>query len=251
MKFSYTPFIVIPALILLCSLSFWQLQRGLNKQTLLKTNLHQSQLPILHNADIVDILKNPTAYTKRIIKLTGSFQNDRTILLDNKIFNKQVGYEVITPFLISPTQSILINRGWIPMGASRKNLPELAPIVTDNTPLIIQGQITTPHHNRFIKNQLESTHFPLRIQEINFKLLQPLFETQLNPLLITLSGDSLFSFEAIAEKSTWLNPDKHFAYALQWLLLAFSLVIIYTRVYLLNKKTKRPPYDASSRNSKS
>jgi surfeit locus 1 family protein len=233
MKF-ITPFIVLLAFILLCSLSVWQLQRGLTKKALLSTQATQAQLPTLHNTDISTILKNPSRYLQRTIKLTGTFQNDRTILLDNKILNGQVGYEVITPLLIDSDHSLLINRGFVPMGASRKELPPIPPILKQIT---IKGHINIPHHNRFIKNSLGGTNFPIFIQELDFSLLQPLFETQLIPVLVQLSPDSPLSFEAMPEKKTWLNPEKHFAYALQWILLAFSLVIIYTRVYFVHKKS--------------
>lgn len=230
MKFFRTPFIVTIAFALLCSLSLWQLCRGLEKQTLLKTEAQHAQQSILRHNDLRLMAKNPLAYAHRMIKLTGHFQNDHNILLDNKIYEGQVGYEVITPFWISPTQSILINRGWIPRGPSRAILPTLEPILPESI-ITINGHITMASKNRFIKNTLENNQFPLRIQAIDFSLLQPLLNTQLVPFVVYLSTDSLFSFEALPEKAIWLNPEKHFAYALQWLLLAFSLAIIYTRVY--------------------
>lgn len=215
------------AFIFLCSLSLWQLNRGLEKQTLLKTEAHHATLSVLCSDDLNIVSKNPIPYSHREIKLQGHFQNDHNILLDNKIYNGQVGYEVITPFQISPTHSILINRGWIPVG-SRAVLPTLEPIHGEMT---VKGYIALIHKNRFIKNQLESNQFPIRVQALDLTLLQPLLKTELAPFVVNLPKGSLFSFEMLPEKAVWLNPEKHFAYALQWLLLAFSLAIIYTRVY--------------------
>lgn len=229
MRFSYAPFtvnfIVILAFILLCSLSAWQLQRGLNKQALLKSDIDNMQRPILHNMDITTILKNPSYYSKRIIKLKGSFQNNRNILLDNRIHNRQVGYEVITPFLIESNHSIFINRGWIPIGTDRKQLPQL-PTLPQQV-ITIKGNIMIPAHNRFIKNSLEQDRFSIRVQALDFA-----------PLIVQLSPDSPFSFEVTSEKTHWLTPEKHFAYALQWLLLAFSLIIIknYRKISCFSKR---------------
>lgn len=124
------------------------------------------------------------------------------------------------------------------MGHSRAILPSIEPILDKN--ITITGQITIPSKNRFIKNKLENNQHPFRIQEIDISLLQPLFTTQLAPIVINLSADSLFSFEAIPEKAIWLNPEKHFAYAIQWLLLALSLVIIYTIVCLRGQEKSDP-----------
>lgn len=243
MKLSYSPFTItiIPALcvtmafLLLCSLSLWQLQRGVEKQALEKTHSHQAQLDALSIVDLPSILKKPYLYQNRIIKLSGYFQNHHTIFLDNKIHSGQVGYYVITPFLIDHNKSILINRGWIARGASRAILPVIEPILDEKT--TITGKISLPHKNRFIKNKLETHQSYFRIQEIDFALLKPVFKSTLEPLLIALSSDSVFSFEALPQEATWLNPKKHFAYALQWLLLALSLVIIYTIVCRTKNKS--------------
>lgn len=235
MKLSYTPVVVTLAFSLLLSLSAWQLYRGLNKQSLLKSQTIQNQKPILEMTHLEAMLSNPVSYSNRIIRLRGYFQNNQTILLDNKIHEKQVGYQVITPFLLDTHQIILVNRGWIPIGSSRTKLPQIEPILNRPTPFNIKGTLNIPVHNRFIKNTLESQTFPLRIQEVKLNLLQPLFPAPLLPFVMNLSEDSPFSFEAIPETKQWLSPEKHFAYALQWLLLAFSLIIIYTRV--LNKKS--------------
>lgn len=229
MKLSYAPFIVILTFILLCSLSAWQLYRGLHKQAILKSHIDNIQRPILHNTNMSAILKNPSDYSKRIIKLKGSFQTDHTILLDNRIHNGQVGYEVITPFLIESNQCILINRGWVALGSDRKQFPKIPSLPTQT--VTIKGYITIPQSNRFIKNSLERTLFLSRIQAIDFALLQSIFKSKLLPMVIQLSQDSPFSFEMPPHQTQWLTPEKHFAYALQWLLLAFSLIIIYNRAY--------------------
>lgn len=232
---------IIPALcvtmafLLLCSLSIWQLHRGLEKQNIKKIDSHQTQLDTLTLVDLPSVLKKPYLYENRKIKLSGHFQNNHTILLDNKIHSGQVGYYVITPFLIDDSKTILINRGWIAKGPSRAILPIIEPIL--DQPTTITGKINLPHKNRFIKNKLETHQSYFRIQEIDFALLKPLFTNELAPILIDLSAGSIFSFEALPEKAIWLNPQKHFAYAVQWLLLALSLVIIYTIVCRTKNKS--------------
>jgi len=258
-RLSYTPIIVAFAFLLLCSLSFWQLQRGLQKQALLHHSIQQTQLPAMKASELSAISKNPRLYLNRQIKLQGFFDHRKTILLDNQINTKQIGhpigYHLITPLVISPTQSILVNRGWIPIGTSRAIVPPVLiesidkNIINITNIITITGHIQQPKNNRFIKNKLNAdpfnkdntaSHyftppFPLRVQAIDVAQLQTVLNTSVLDFIINLSPTSVFSFEGIPEQAIWLTPEKHFAYALQWLLLAFSLLIIY---YIVNAKLK-------------
>ena len=50
------------------------------------------------------------------VSLRGVFRADLTILLDHKIRNHRVGYEVVTPLRLDG-EHVLVNRGWMERGA--------------------------------------------------------------------------------------------------------------------------------------
>lgn len=53
---------------------------------------------------------------KKRVSLRGVFRAELTVLLDNKIRNHRVGYEVVTPLRLDG-EHVLVNRGWMERGA--------------------------------------------------------------------------------------------------------------------------------------
>ena len=106
-------------IIIICIiLGLWQIDRANEKANLYNSFKDKiSKNPI----DFKVIKDNPIEFTKIIIK--GKYINDKQFLLDNKIFNKQAGYEVISPMLLD-NQIILINRGWV-SNNNRQSLPKI------------------------------------------------------------------------------------------------------------------------------
>ncbi len=63
------------------------------------------------------------------MEVTGHFDNDHVILIDNKIYHHRLGYQVVTPFWpVSSKVAILVNRGWMPQ-LSSKRVPSPIPAV--------------------------------------------------------------------------------------------------------------------------
>ena len=59
------------------------------------------------------------------VSVEGEFQPRYTVYLDNKVMNGRIGYEVITPLLLTSGAYVLVNRGWIAAGKTREALPEV------------------------------------------------------------------------------------------------------------------------------
>lgn len=60
------------------------------------------------------------------LSATGEFVSRYTVLLDNKVYKGRPGYFVVTPLRIAGgTLHVLVNRGWVPAGARREDLPEI------------------------------------------------------------------------------------------------------------------------------
>src|SRR5437870_4930301 len=113
------------ALLALCFFSLfiklgdWQMQRSREKTALLNT-YHQraKQIPLI--ASELSKQTDPRFYR---VKLTGQFDNQHHFLLDNKIVNGKIGYELYTPFFAENLpMPILIDRGFVPIMGSRQIL---------------------------------------------------------------------------------------------------------------------------------
>src|SRR5262245_33304486 len=60
---------------------------------------------------------------KKRVSLRGVFQPERTVLLDNRIRNHRVGYEVVTPLKLDDNSYVLVNRGWFERDAKEPGAP--------------------------------------------------------------------------------------------------------------------------------
>lgn len=69
---------------------------------------------------------DPTTLALRTLTAQGTWLSDKTILLDNKIRNRWVGYHVLTPLRLSNSQGVvLVNRGWVKAPRLRSEMPAL------------------------------------------------------------------------------------------------------------------------------
>jgi surfeit locus 1 family protein len=216
---TFFPILVFLGLfLLLINLGIWQLQRGKEKQAIQQQFTARS-----HNKAIV--LNQATAINASQkyspVILLGHFDNQHTYLLDNKIYQHQIGYEVLTPFILKyGTSTILVNRGWIPQGKSRNSLPFIKPIQGNMT---IQGLLVWPQKTFSFKTTAE-TQWPRRIQ-----ILTPEFLSQqkLKPFIVIINKTGFpYGFTCLWQPMT-LSPSRHYAYALQWFSLSLLLVIAF------------------------
>jgi surfeit locus 1 family protein len=72
-------------------------------------------------------LRDWTPWRYRQVVLTGIYDANRQILLDNKVHDGRSGYQVVTPLTLSDGRVVLVNRGWVAGGATRVELPKVAP----------------------------------------------------------------------------------------------------------------------------
>lgn len=61
----------------------------------------------------------------RRIRLSGRYQAETQILLDNMTHRGQAGYQVLTPFRVAGQRLVLVNRGWIAASPDRSRLPDV------------------------------------------------------------------------------------------------------------------------------
>ena len=217
---------------LFCALGAWQLQRAEQKRALHREFLAAANLP----AQPLEVLAKEPTPLWREVSTSGAFDN-RTVFLDNRVRNGRQGYEVYTVFKPEHGDALLVNRGWVPAGASRKEWPAIDTPVGSRS---LQGRVAPP----------PSTGIRLG-GAIQFEVLAPgRWRTQHldDAGLRTALGLPLRSYTLLmaANESDgfareWALPEaddgKHTAYAVQWFAfagIAFGLVL-----RALRKKTRK------------
>jgi surfeit locus 1 family protein len=209
-------------IILFSSLGVWQCHRAtLKKQLIQAYQARLTESPI-KLSELLDIKRDNRFYS---VQIRGQFDNSRTVLLDNKTLEGQVGYEVYTPFIIAGTkQALLIDRGWVPASANREQLPDIRPV---NGTISIQGTLNYPPSYFSLGSMTDSViKFPLRVQFIDLKLISSILGYSVIPYILWLDPNNPEGYTR-HWKVALMGPEKHILYAVQWFAFALSLLVIF------------------------
>lgn len=212
---------VISALLfigLFTRLGFWQLDREQEKRELFEGfKVAMEQPPRL-----LDPYTPQPRFSR--VSLSGEFTGGQ-FFLDNQILDGQPGVHLYAPFALdSIGSSILVNRGWLPMERTRRELPELPPLP--------QGPTTVTGH-------LSSYPQPgIKVGQPDFDAPEPWLFVYLEPealaaaLGVELAPQVLLATDpqpgplAQVWEPRVMAPEKHRGYAIQWFSLAGAVVIV-------------------------
>lgn len=230
---SLTTLLLIP---LLVYLGFWQLARYQEKSNNQHALASRMNAPVIHDLSLITTPLEPSLRYRQL-QVTGYFLNAYQIYLDNQTYNGHVGYRVITPFQpIGGSKILLVDRGWIPMGKSRNELPIIKPVLSKQT---LTGTINLPTHGLALDNlfsktpkkTISQTTWPLRTSRIEFLNLESRLLQKLHPFILQLNlQDPIgFNIQAISFNPP---PSRHMAYAIQWFAMAIAVLIYYFMINL-------------------
>lgn len=229
------PSLVVAALlVLLLSLGFWQLDRAGQKRVLLEAYGNRpNDAPIQLAPDFVP---GPD-WRYRRVQAVGAYDSGHQFLLDNRVYRGRAGYHVLTPLRLAHSDVVvLVNRGWVPQGATRADLPALP--VPAEAGVLIEGLIDFPPEKVFALGEGEDRDpgWPKVLQRVRLDLQAQQLNTRLLPLVMLLAPDQRGGF--VREwKPVVIGPERHVGYAVQWFALAAALVILYILANLKRVET--------------
>ncbi len=210
---------------LFLSLGFWQLDRSQQKAILQATFAERFIRPPIPLTEVDT--SDPESQYRRVV-VTGRYDG-RQFLLDNQVDNNQrPGYHVLTPLQLREGKSILVNRGWLPLGSSRQKLPNVN--IDGSGYVTITGSLTKPANPGLLwgKATGEDLKWPRVIPYVDYQQLTILLSYPLEPIVISLEPGTPNGYWYDRQSLfRGIGPERHQAYAVQWLILAMSTVIIY------------------------
>ena len=215
--------LVVLLLPVLLRLGFWQLARADEKRAILAEQQAKLALPA---KNIDQHYSDSENLEYRRLAVRGTFLNKYQIFIDNKIHQGAAGYDVVTPLRITNTDKyILVDRGWVPLGASRAVLPDI------DTPEQEVSLLGLAKYNpkdvvAFGEGNRSNQGWPAVVRWIDIPALHSETKLDLLPFLFLLDPDSPYGF--VREwKFINMPPEKHVSYAVQWFGMAIALLIIY------------------------
>lgn len=223
----FTTLLTIVLIAMLIALGKWQLHRADEKRALFDAFAAGADATLL-----IDV-HTPKVMRYSHVEVRGRYDGSRQLLLDNMVNGGRAGYFVITPFALEGGGWLLVNRGWIPLGANRAARPDIA----------VAGDA------RLIRGRADNLPSP-GIHMGEPATLRPPYPVVANypdhAEVARLLGESAFSHaaelvlldpqESDGYVRDWAPPGfpplRHIGYALQWFALALALFIIYLAVNL-------------------
>jgi surfeit locus 1 family protein len=217
-----TTLLAIMLMVVLIVLGRWQLHRADEKRALFDAFAAGA------DATLSIELNTPKAARYRHLEASGRYDGSRQLLIDNMVEGGRAGYFVVTPFALQGGGWLLVNRGWVPVGASRGERPSIA---VDGDARHIRGRadnLPSPGI-RIGDSKALSPPYPVVAQyPTHAQVTRLLGESDWTPAADLLLLDPS---ESDGYVRSWAPPGfpplRHVGYALQWFALALALVVIY------------------------
>jgi surfeit locus 1 family protein len=214
--------VTFPLLYLMFSLGQWQLSRAEYKENLQQKIVERTEFPA------VNMLGLPVSNEDRIyrkVKLTGSFDQRHSFLLDNQVVNGKVGYDVYTPYDAGSGQVMLVNRGFVELGRTRQRLPE---IDTPAGNVAISGLMDKlpPKTLVLADNVNPGGQWPVVLQYVDQKELESMLGYPLLGMILRMDAGQSGVYEYHLPVLN-LHSEKNRGYAFQRFAMMLALAIIY------------------------
>lgn len=173
--------------------------------------------------------------TWRPVELHGHYLAQRQLLVRNRVFNDNPGFEVLVPFRLDDGRVFVVDRGWLPIGRLQDT--------PDHVPAVPTGEVTVVARLQQSEPVLPGRSAPLgQIPEINAEKVAAIVGTT----GATYTGAyGLLDSETpppvdrpAAVQEPLIDEGPHLSYAIQWIAFAvlafFGLIWAYRREKRIN-----------------
>ncbi len=203
----------------LCSLGYWQLHRLQWKAEILADMDAQYEIDAPNTPVSLDFPSDNVSFRRGY--LTGIFDYDKSIMLQPRVHDGEVGYHVITPFTVGGEiySSILVNLGWVPFDWER-------PSSTEGEEVKIIGMLRKLHNvSSFVPENApdEDMWYKVDVEQISrIKGIEGV-----SPNIFYVEDNAGGDKYPIAAATRVKINNNHAQYALFWFSMAVAMIAIY------------------------
>ena len=238
-SFSFSPglgptLVTLAVLPLLMTLGIWQLGRADEKREMLAMYQERAKSAPLRvdtgQWTVMHARGEPGDLAYFRVEMRGRFDGARQYLLDNRTRNGVAGYEVLTAFTPDGAGGgLMVNRGWVPLGKSRADLPALP---VPNESLRVTGTIDMQRKPLPLLGEsgYQRLGWPKVVQRIDLEEMAKGLGYPLLAVIVLLDEEAPAGFTREWKPYYGIPVSRHQGYAVQWFALAAALIAIYVIV---------------------
>lgn len=208
--------------------SQWQFQRGIDRHQ--RNSLISSRID-LKTIDLSVALRNIDQHSWRRVRVQGSFNSAKQVLLRNHYNDGVYGFELLTEFQTTTGEKFWVDCGWIKAGETAKDSPKLPTLPAGEVEII--GRLRTtdslPQGSLFALPVNKGSSLAAKADSLSGENTNAFY-------LNLLSGSDASLTPATQAELPELSDGPHMAYAVQWLL--FAGLVIYGRFLIRRESLK-------------
>jgi surfeit locus 1 family protein len=218
------------AMAVFVSLGAWQLDRGRDKQALVDSFQQGSQSVVALDPGVE--LDAVPRYQH--IEATGRYDAARQILLDNmpSQFGKP-GFRVLTPLRRDGTDRLLlVDRGWVPLGATREALPS---VDVSSAVRTVSGRLDALPAPGVRVGAAGSPATRAGHAYSTFRSeadLEAVLGAPVEARILLLEPAAPDGYERVWRPAMRFGPERHLGYAVQWFAFALVTLVIFIALSL-------------------
>lgn len=200
-------------------LAQWQVERAGEKREIIERWNNRSPIAL-------ETLEQPFDLPQPIVGV-GILDDDRQLLIDNRIRNQRTGVQVLTPLQLDDGRIFLVNRGWAPWPSRSAELPD--PAVSE--PVVeFRGVLNNPPGTGMQLGETDmpgARDWPVLATYFDHEALVELYGTALEPAVIQLDPEHPDHLTGDEWQVVIFGPDRHIGYAMTWTTIALVVAAIW------------------------
>lgn len=202
---------------LFVNLGQWQLNRAHEKQKL----FDEFAAGTGSVASLPLSMEPLTRYQR--VRVRGLYDSRHQFVLDNMTNEGRPGFHILTPLVLFDGRVLIVNRGWIPLGADRSRFPDLSVPEGERE---ITGRVDTIPRAPIELVAPASTSWPRVVNFPHMEQLAAALDRKVYPQVLLLDASAPDGYVRNWQPPGF-GPERHIGYAVQWFGLAVTLLVIY------------------------
>ncbi len=171
------------------------------------------------------------------VQVQGTYDTNGQRIVRNRPLNGQPGYEVVVPFKLATGETVIIDRGWLPIGNNNPGSPDSVPAPpSGEVTAVVRLKHPEPELNRGAPaGQLASIDLPTYAAQLGYPVLTGAYGQ--------LASETPAAAEmpvAFPKPST--EEGTHLSYSLQWF--AFGVLMFVGFAYAARQQARNAAIDA-------